>query len=231
MRFSGRSLRWFLPFVLVLLTTTQMVAQDTTKPSSATIAKLTKQAESGDALAQFSLGVAYATGEGVPKDEVEAARWYRKAAEQGFVLAQNRLGRAYAYGKGVVKDATEAVRWYLKAAEQGYADAQCSLGLAYATGEGVPKDEAEAVRWYRKAAEQSNPLAQGLLGVAYAYGGGVRKANKAEAYFWLNLGASALDEKFRAERDRIGETLTRKNRLEIQERCRKWSEAHAAIDE
>ncbi|MSR43556.1 MAG: hypothetical protein EXS19_05920, partial [Pedosphaera sp.] len=39
--------------------------------------------EKGDASAQYNLGVMYANGLGVPKDEVEAVKWYRKAADQG----------------------------------------------------------------------------------------------------------------------------------------------------
>jgi TPR repeat protein len=86
------------------------------------------------------------------------------------------------------------------------------------------------MRWYRKAAEQGNAPAQNNLGVAYANGEGTRK-NEAEAYFWLNLGASALDEKARATRDRIGERLTRKKRLEIQGHCREWAGAHPAAQD
>jgi hypothetical protein len=117
------------------------------------------------------------------------------------------------------------VRWYRKAADQGNANAQYNLGVAYDNGEGVLKDEAEAVRWYRKAAEQGNSLAQYNLAGAYINGEGVPK-NEAEAYFWLNLGAAALDEKARSARDQIGEKLTREKRLEVQERCRKWTETH-----
>ena len=35
--------------------------------------------------------VEHADGEGVAKDEVEAAMWYRKAAEQGHATAQYNL--------------------------------------------------------------------------------------------------------------------------------------------
>ena len=44
---------------------------------------LQKKAEAGDASAQFNLGLRYAQGRGVPYDEKEALKWYRKAAEQG----------------------------------------------------------------------------------------------------------------------------------------------------
>jgi hypothetical protein len=42
------------------------------------------RAEQGDAKAQYSLGAAYALGEGVAKDSAEAVKWYRKAADQGY---------------------------------------------------------------------------------------------------------------------------------------------------
>ena len=37
---------------------------------------LTELAEQGDAKAQLNLGVMYANGEGVPKDYVQAAKWF-----------------------------------------------------------------------------------------------------------------------------------------------------------
>jgi TPR repeat protein len=50
----------------------------------------------GDAKAQSKLGEMYASGEGVPEDDTEAVKWYRRAADQGFWLAQYNLGVMYA---------------------------------------------------------------------------------------------------------------------------------------
>jgi TPR repeat protein len=147
MRFDSRSLRWLLPVLFILSTATQMAAQNTKQLPAGYIATLIKQAESGDAKAQFELGVMYRFGQSVSKDEVEAARWFRKAAEQKNALAQFNLGVAYTNGEGVPKNEAEAVRWYRKAAEQGNAEAQHSLGVAYVNGEGVPKNENEAYFW------------------------------------------------------------------------------------
>ena len=61
----------------------------------------------------------YHKGKGVPQDDAEAVKWYRKAAEQGNADAQNWLGWMYQNGKGVPPDDAEAVEWYRKAAEQG----------------------------------------------------------------------------------------------------------------
>ncbi|MCH7566103.1 MAG: sel1 repeat family protein, partial [Nitrospirae bacterium] len=45
-------------------------------------------AQQGNAEAQNNLGVMYSKGRGVPQDDAEAVRWYRRAAEQGNAAAQ-----------------------------------------------------------------------------------------------------------------------------------------------
>jgi Sel1 repeat len=71
------------------------------------------KAEAGDAESEFLVGIDYATGRGVAKDEVEAVKWSRKAAEQNYARAQYNLGVYYAFGQGVAKDEVEAYRWFL----------------------------------------------------------------------------------------------------------------------
>ena len=155
------------------------------------IGALKSSAEKGDARAQNSLGICYGNGQGVAKDEVEAAKWFRKAAEQNCASAQCSLGWCYHNGQGVAKDEAEAVKWYRKAAEQNYADAQYNLGLCYANGRGVVKDEVEAVRWYRKAAEQNVAAAQCSLGFCYDNGRGVVK-DELEAVKWYRKAAEQI---------------------------------------
>ena len=51
-------------------------------------------AEHGLAEAQYNLGVMYSKGQGVPRDDAEAVKWYRMAAAQGYARARavaNRL--------------------------------------------------------------------------------------------------------------------------------------------
>jgi uncharacterized protein len=81
-----------------------------------------KSAQQGDAAAQHSLGVSYASGEGVPWD----------------FLAMACLREQRDYG--------EAFRWFSKAAAQDYAAGEYSLGLMYYHGYGVQQDFAEAVQ-------------------------------------------------------------------------------------
>ena len=46
----------------------------------------------------------YESGNGVEKDETEAAKWYKRSAEQGFAIAQNNFGNMLQGGKGVKKN-------------------------------------------------------------------------------------------------------------------------------
>ena len=90
------------------------------------------KAEHSDSQSQFELAVALFRGDwGLAKDEVQAAKWLRKAAEQGHALAQNDLGLCFQNRRGVTTNAVKAVRWWRKAAELNNADAQCSLGFCY----------------------------------------------------------------------------------------------------
>ena len=94
------------------------------------LAETRKKAEQGDAAAQFNLGLMYADGDGVPKDAVEAVKWYRKAAEQGNTNAQYNLGNMYNRGEGVPRDLVQAHMWWNIAGAKGDEDAKKNLAIA-----------------------------------------------------------------------------------------------------
>jgi Sel1 repeat len=50
----------------------------------------------------------YDNGQGVPRNDAQAIKWYRKAAEQGDAVAQFNLGVMYAKGEGVPHNYGEA---------------------------------------------------------------------------------------------------------------------------
>ena len=185
-------LRWFL-LSLVGSAALQLAAQQS-EVDRKLLADVRAEAEKGDAIAQYNLGICYANGQGVAKDYVEAVKWFRKAAEQNFAQAQFILGGRYGLGEGVAKDEAEAVKWYRKAAELNLAQAQYSLGACYANGQGVAKDCVEAVKWYRKAAQQNDQKAQVNLGWCYANGQGVAK-DCVEAVKWYRKAAQQNDAK------------------------------------
>ncbi len=69
-------------------------------------------AESGDARAQFNLGLIYHAGLHGPIDEKKAVFWYIQAARNGVREAQEYLAAAYREGWfGLRQDARKAAYW------------------------------------------------------------------------------------------------------------------------
>ena len=99
-------------------------------------AELRRQAEQGNAEAQYKLGHMYEDGKGVPAYDAEAVKWYRLAAAQGAVEAQFRLGVIYASkGRAVPTDDAEAMTWWPRSAAWLHRHAQHNLGIMYTKGE------------------------------------------------------------------------------------------------
>jgi TPR repeat protein len=136
-----------------------------------------QRADSGDAHAEFCAGYYYMQGAaGIPKNEAEGVRYFRRAAEHGYVKANGYLGRFYKHGNGVARDYREAERWYRRGAELGDPGAQNDLAvLLLDGGPGVKQNKEEAVRWARKAAEQNYPQAFNLLAAIQAHDRPARK--------------------------------------------------------
>ena len=118
-------------------------------------------AQQGHAKAQYRLGKMYDFAEGIPQDDAEAVKWYRRAAEQGHATAQVLLAIMYYQGCGVLQDYAEAAKWYRRAAEQGKAGAQNNIGYMYNNGYGVPQNYVLAHMWYNLAASQGYEMSLG----------------------------------------------------------------------
>jgi putative methionine-R-sulfoxide reductase with GAF domain len=84
---------------------------------------LKSHAATGDAAAQYQLGMRYASGEGVKQDNHEALRWFGQAAERGHVRAQSKVAACYWSGKGAPRDYSKAYFWALLAEAGGDKDA------------------------------------------------------------------------------------------------------------
>ena len=91
------------------------------KPNPEKALRYYKQAaELGSPYARYCLATCYADGFGVPKDDVEAFKWFLKSALQkppGFSGAQNNLGICYERGLGVSRDLVQAYKWLRLAAD------------------------------------------------------------------------------------------------------------------
>jgi TPR repeat protein len=81
-------------------------------------------ARKGDPVAQNAVGLCYAKGKAVVKDEALAVDWYRRSAGQGYGPAFVNLSDCYAQGAGVTKDQVEAYAYARLASQVGAAGPQ-----------------------------------------------------------------------------------------------------------
>lgn len=85
-------------------------------------------AKSGNADAEELIGVMYALGLGVERDDVRAFEWYLRASMKGHPGAQSGIGWYYEVGRGVAGiDLVRAYMWYTLSAIGGDPDAAISL--------------------------------------------------------------------------------------------------------
>ncbi|KAK3804784.1 MAG: hypothetical protein J3R72DRAFT_466247, partial [Linnemannia gamsii] len=154
------------------------------------LATMIARAESGDLVAQETLGDMYMDDQKYS----QAMIWYRMAAEQGLANSQYNIGILYNQGLGVSQNHAEAMTWFRKAAEQGDALAQLDIGIIYTDGLGVLQDHVEAMTWLRKAAEQGVAVAQYKIGKLYYQGLGVSQ-DFSEAMTWYQKAAEQGDVK------------------------------------
>ncbi|WP_159711274.1 tetratricopeptide repeat protein [Geminicoccus flavidas] len=132
--------------------------------------------------AQLRLANLLYLGEGgVPRNLVEAARYYDQAhklieprADEGDAQAQEWMGDLYREGRGVPQNGDFAVYWYTQSAQAGRVSSYVKLARMFERGEaGVAVDVEQALRYYELAGQ--NDDAQSLFNIAkrYADGDGV----------------------------------------------------------
>jgi TPR repeat protein len=115
---------------------------------------LMKEAESGNAEAQYELSICYRNGwSGFVKDKAEELKWLKLSAENGNAQAQCRYGELFVYGNGyeygIENDAEEFLKWMHKSANSGYDIAMLALGRYYKDID----DKDNAIYWYQKENE------------------------------------------------------------------------------
>ena len=89
--------------------------------------ELIPAARSGNAEAEELIGVMYAMGLGVERDEIRAFDWYLRSAMKGHPGAQSGVGWYYEVGIGLpAPDLVRAYAWYVLSAIGGDPDAAIS---------------------------------------------------------------------------------------------------------
>jgi TPR repeat protein len=199
---------------------------------------LFKEAQSGNRVAEYALGVAYAweaireepsadgssehkpLSQEVTENYRLGTNWLSKALQHGESRAAAELGRMYEYGWGVEENARMAAKYYEQAAERGHVEAIMHLARLYRRGDGVPKNAAEAARLYLE--KPDNEDAQLAMGEMTRDGEGVPQ-NYVEAYAWFNIASASGNAYAQRERDKLAQVLPPEQLAEAQRRSETYS--------
>ena len=116
--------------------------RDQAETDPAAVDRLRRVADTGDAMAEFSMATLYDPefhiGKVTAPDIKTALDWYEKAAEHGHPVAQANLGVKYYEGRVVPADYAKAIFWLTKAAGRNNRVAERFMGLANESGRGGP---------------------------------------------------------------------------------------------
>lgn len=180
-----------------------------TEQNTVSISELQKQANNGDAQAQFDLAYRYACGKDVEQDEKHSLMWLTKAAEHGLVNAQLLLGFYYSssgFDDFLTTDYGSSYPFmynWVTQKRQGYIDPgfihDLVMGHCFHGDTQQCADAVQAFDWFKKAAAQDCAEAQYRLARFYDDGIGVAQSNElafkwykkaaeqgfAEAYYYL----------------------------------------------
>lgn len=175
--------------------------------STSAIEALKYAAAGGEPLAQWRLAKIYASGEGVPHDDIKAYDYFSQIVASYDEDNPNRRDKSIvssafvAMGvyslNGIAKsnvrpDPSRALQMFRYAATNfGDANAQYNLARMYLDGAGIDKDSRQAVRWLYLAADKGHLQAQAKLGQMLFSGQESVKPQRARGLMWLTLAREA----------------------------------------
>lgn len=165
------------------------------RQTSDALAAYRKAADKGSTSAMVELGILFATGAGVAKDEDEARALFERAAAAGNPRGVVNLA-ALGQNSGAPSNPVQARVLIEKAAQANSAEAQYQLGLMLADGTGGPQDDVAARAWFEKAAAQNHPGALERMGAFAQSGrGGPQDKAAAKAYYQKAIALGNKDAK------------------------------------
>lgn len=147
-------------------------------------------ADKGEPQAATLIGRLYQEGLGVPRDDIQAAQWYRRGAEQGDINAMFAFGVMLADGGALKKDRAGAAQMFEGAAAKGHVVANYNIAMLFLLGDGKPQNPRRALAHLTYAADKGLPQAQYDLATLYATGTGT-DANAFDAARWFERAATA----------------------------------------
>lgn len=179
--------------------------------------------------AMAAVGDLLRTGTYTERDVEKAIGYYKAAGEAGLVEAWTTLGDIYLFAELGAPDIPVAIANYRKGAEMGSAKSMYALAYLFYHDPGADEKLLKtAYDFARTAAFAWDEQAQLLLGQMYMDDRAVPR-DDAQAYFWLDLAASAGVIEAHHIRALAYATLGAENAAQIHADARKWFEENHSV--
>jgi len=167
-------------------------------------------------------------GDELPRDDGEAAAWYRKAADSGSALASVELAQQLVQGQGVPQDYPEARSRCEYAAKLQFGPGAYCLGILNREGLGGPKNLPDAAKWFERAAELRDYRGILYLGEMYWKGDGV-KVDRDRAYMWIWIAANSGVPGASQDEQLLRQELDPKTVEKARKKATLWAQQHRQL--
>lgn len=147
-------------------------------------------ARQGDAVAQISLAILYASGQDAPQSNTEALRWLREVAQKKAVRAQFNLGLIHSTKEDDRSHSAASSILFRLAVDNRDFDVQHSLGIVDLEG---PEDDDEVhsyIEHLKRESNAGNVNAQYDLAALHETGWGVSKDPEISAHLYRKAASS-----------------------------------------
>jgi TPR repeat protein len=168
----------------------------------------------------------YTKGDELPKDPLEALKWYRKAADAGDAKASVAVARLLLSGtRPTQEEGAEARHRCEDAAKLNFSPGAYCVVLIYERGLGTSKDPVEAKKWLARAADLGHSQAALELGEAYWKGDGVQK-DLVAAYTWIWVALNAKVPGAQQDEQVLKKEMTTKQVEQAKRKASEWAIKH-----
>src|ERR1700722_17109405 len=115
------------------------------------IAQLAAECDHGQAHSCTKLGLLYAEGRGLAKDDKASLDLFQRACDAGLAGACSDLGAIYSSGRGIYEKQRRAAEFFQRACDEDSPSGCFNLGGAYFLEGDIPNDDARAAESFRRA--------------------------------------------------------------------------------
>lgn len=193
------------------------------------VSRAESENKAGPAEAFMKIAQMYEAGVELPKNPIEALKWYRKAADAGDAEADVRVaGILLAQGRSTSGEEYSEARKRCETAAERYSPGAYCMAVIYRRGLGVAADPLETTKWLNRTAEMGDARAALDLAGAFLKGDGVRP-DLVTAYMWVWMAFNSKVPGSEVQEEAIRKQMSAKEIQRAKKKAFEWLQKHRSL--